>query len=633
MKKQLNRRAFMKNMAAAACAAGAISVPLGCEALAPTNGKKRPNVVVVMADDHRWDLMSCRGHKFLETPHFDQLAREGCLFENAFVTAATCTPSRASFLTGKYPYQASVPRIMHNVSFEMTQTTYPGYLRKAGYHTAYLGKFHIGDGDHSPHKDFDYFVSGGGWEDPEMNVNGEPKKFKGFVDKVVAEQAADYIKKRPFGDKPLFLQVAFKCPHIPFTYPDDMKNLFAEDDIPKPDTYGETVQDSGRHPKMARTRLRVDNRRAPARVARWGGWDGYIKNHYRAAQSLDRHFAIVRKALEEAGMLDDTIVIYTSDHGFSLGDHGFTSKHFAYREPMRIPMIVRYPGEVPAGIRPEEMVQSIDISATVLDLCGVAKPGDMEGRSWRPLFEAQGKPVKNWRDDIWFIFESVDGNIPGQVAVRTKTHKLVRYIDDGYLELYDLVKDPQETNNVAKDPAYAAVLADLKERMENYIERTEWAPRDRHYVKSAWVAGSWPLAEAQKVADGLPAMLDPAQPLLDQPWKKVSAGGNNRMQLADYLKPGQVTILAVPLERKTSFDPGVSLHMGDKTAPRRIMLYRGKPIAASDDKCVLGQYARGGWNFPMPEKKETLYLMFEPGGAKIFEGFFLAPNGYFEMGA
>jgi arylsulfatase A-like enzyme len=389
-KNRFNRRSFMKLAAVqtASVVAGCATVNNKSQAQIKISATgERPNVVLIVSDDHRWDLMSCAGNKYMKTPNLDRLAKEGILFENAFACSSLCSPSRASILTGKYCHQAAATSIIWtNNSFRMQEKPFPARLHDVGYHTSHFGKWHLGEGD-KPMNGYDHWAGFewlGSFFDTKVTINGKIKSFKGFSDDILSNLAAEYITERAGSGQPFCTFLGLKAPHLAFDYPPRLEHAFDGIDIPKPDSYNEDYGETGRLDYLNRL---ID-------VKKWanGGlpmfdnsWEKYVKSYYRSALAIDDAVGNVLNALDDAGIADNTIVIYTSDHGYSLGEHGLTEKHFAHEEAMRIPMIIRYPKMIKRSIRRKELALTIDIAPTLMDICTGSVPPDMVGRSWKPL--------------------------------------------------------------------------------------------------------------------------------------------------------------------------------------------------------------------------------------------------------
>ncbi len=488
-KNTLNRRDFLKALGGAATASAFFSTTgfaAGILSNAFTKIGKRPNIVFVLADDQRADMMSCSGNPYITTPHFDRMAKEGVMFENAFVNVAVCSPSRACFLTGKNAHEVGVPGIINNAqTFHRNEITFPQRLHKAGYATAHFGKWHLGEGEKAkPGYDvWKGFHAVGPYFNPTLSGTGEPKQYKGFTDDVLAELAADYIKKAAKEDKPFCVFVGLKAPHLPFQFPPRYNHTFDKTNISKPVSYDEDYVMNNK-PAFENLPCNIKIREFVGGLKMFSNsWDKYVKSYYRSAQSLDDSLGTILKAVDNSGAAEDTIVIYTSDHGYSLGEHGLTEKHYAYEKCIRIPMLVRYPKMIKPGIRRKEMVLNMDVAPTLLDLADVPIPKDVEGKSWRPLFEAKTGKEQDFRDDFLYYLEGL------HLAVRTKRYKLIEWPNTNFSELYDLEKDPDELKNLIDEPAYTKIRKRLKNRLEEYKKETDLRKKEELKIAEPYFIG------------------------------------------------------------------------------------------------------------------------------------------------
>jgi N-acetylglucosamine-6-sulfatase len=460
------RRDFLKTSAPLAAAGLA-----GCR-----GGAQRPNVLYIITDDQRWDLLSLMGHPYLKTPGMDRIGREGVLFENAFVTTSLCSPSRASFLTGQYAHQHKVQYNRSSEYFENNAVTFPMVLRQAGYYTGYAGKWHIGR-DSSPRPGFDSWCvlpGQGRYYNPLMNVNGDEREIPGHVDDVVGDYAVDFLKEAAGRSEPFCLCTGFKSPHAEQLPAERLKSVFQDIEIPTPPSWNEDYSKSRKSKWVRDAWIHADKFfDGPDQLK--GGWQDFIKDFYRCIMSADENVGKILKALDELGQAENTLVIFVGDNGFFLGEHHLVDKRFPYEESLRIPMLVRWPARIRAGQKLSRMVLNIDVCPTILDACGAAVPDGVMGRSMMPLLE--GAPPADWRTEMFYEYAERIWEHPAILAVRTETHKYIEYIDptDTH-ELYDLVKDPQEMTNVIDDAAYASVLADMKQRLERLKQETGWAP-------------------------------------------------------------------------------------------------------------------------------------------------------------
>ena len=458
-----NRRQFLKT----AFAAPAV--------LRAAQRARRPNVVYIITDDQRWDLLSLRGHPFVRTPNMDRIGREGALFLNSFVTTSLCSPSRATSLTGRYAHQHGVQYNRSSETFDQKEMTFPRLLHEAGYRTGYTGKWHIGN-DASPRPGFDDWAvlpGQGVYNDPVFNVNGGRKTIPGHVDAATAGFAERFLASGDSG-KPFCLCVGIKSPHAGQIPPPELESELSAVEVPKPPGWYEDYARSGRSDAARNTCIHADTFfDGPQQLK--GSWDRFIKDFYRSVMSADRAVGRILDALDRNGLAANTLVIFVGDNGFFLGEHHLVDERFPYEEALRIPMLVRYPKAVRSGAVIPQMALNLDICPTVLDLCGVAIPGNVMGRSLRPLLE--GKPVQGWRTEMFYEYAERIWQTPAMVAVRTGRYKYIEYLDPASTnELYDLAVDPGEMRNAIGDAGYGAVLADMRQRLERLKRATGWKP-------------------------------------------------------------------------------------------------------------------------------------------------------------
>ncbi|MBI1357142.1 MAG: sulfatase-like hydrolase/transferase [Acidobacteria bacterium] len=444
---------------------------------------KKPNIVFVLLDDVRFDDVGFGGHPFVKTPNFDRIAHEGMMFDNAFASTPLCSPNRATILTGQYAHTHGIIDNVDRSAESHKLRTFPRLLHEAGYNTAFIGKWHMGI-DPSARPGFDEWLSikgQGYYFDPEVDDNGEAKKMEGYATDIFSERAAEFIRRER--DAPFALYLSHKAVHpnifqnadgsikdIPedhgFTPPDRLKELYAGETLPRRSNYSEL----GKGKKA----LERDVPGLDPVGAKTATPDDVILNRLRMLTAADEAFAMVLKALDETGQMDDTVVVVTSDHGYFYGEHGlFEERRLAYEETIKIPTAIRYPAVFQAGSKSEAFVESTDFAPTMLDLAGVAIPGDMQGRSLVPL--ADGKTPADWRDAVLIEYFS-DKVWPrlvqmGYQAVRTDRWKLIHYTDlEGMDEMYDLQTDPYEQTNVIDDPAAQEERKKLQGKLEELLK-------------------------------------------------------------------------------------------------------------------------------------------------------------------
>ncbi|MBJ6123228.1 sulfatase [Sphingomonas mollis] len=427
-------------------------------------GVKPKNILVVLTDDHRYDAMGfMKAQDFGDTPTLDRLAREGTHFRNAFVTTALCSPSRASIFTGLYAHQHKV--VDNNHPIPPGLIFYPEYLQAAGYDTAFIGKWHMGDEGAGPQPGFDHWVSfkGQGSYLPSadgLNVDGRQVPQKGYITDELTDYAIDWIGKRP-ADKPWMMHLAHKAVHSEF--------------IPAARHAGRYDKETFRYP--ASMKAGVPGRPAWVENQR-NSWHGvgypyhgtldigdYYKRYMETLLAVDEGLARILALLEERGELDDTVVLYLGDNGFMFGEHGLIDKRTAYEESMRIPMIARCPSLFPAGSVVEQVVANIDIAPTMLAAAGLKAPAGMAGANALPL--AQRQPVP-WRHELLYEYYW-ERNFPQTPTVHSLREDRYKYMHFHGIwdidELYDLAADPHETDNLLARPGHE----DLAERMSGKL--------------------------------------------------------------------------------------------------------------------------------------------------------------------
>jgi len=426
--------------------------------------KERPNIIFLLTDDQRWDQMSCAGHPVLRTPNMDRIAREGVMFRNMFVTTSLCSPSRASFLTGRYVHAHGVKdnKPKTDIAEAEMRHSYPYLLREAGYQTAYVGKFHMGNHP-QPHPGFDYWAAlpgQGRYIDPEFNINGEMKVLKGYSGAVTTDLALDFLKQRK-QDKPFCLALGFKEVHDPRTPPEHLKTLYSDAKVEMPPITKDQFRGK---PAAVRKRFELAGKVAGK------GREENIRNYWRCVISADEQIGRVLNFLDEAKLAENTIVAFAGDNGYFMGEFGLGDKRWGYEPSLRIPMLMRYPKLIKPGTKVDEMALNIDLCPTLLDLAGVSVPKRAHGSSWRPLLE--GRKTK-WRESFLYEYFHEDPYVPPTIrGLRTEQYKYLSYpgSTDGE-ELYDLKADPHEWNNLADKPEHRSLIAKLRaeaERIETH---------------------------------------------------------------------------------------------------------------------------------------------------------------------
>lgn len=463
--------------------------------------QRRPNILYIMTDDQAAGQMSCEGGRILQTPNLDRLAREGARFANCFVTNSLCAPSRATVLTGTYSHINGVFGNSESASaaehLNPSLATFPQALREAGYRTAIVGKWHLTDDP----RGFDYWCvlpGQGVYFDPDFIELGTRKKVKGYATDVTTDLALDWLKRHA-GGQPFCLVYQHKAPHRPFTPAPRHARLLEEIELPHPPTYDDDyatrrvareAEDMKFDVSLAGDYPDLPKHLEPAERKNWI-FQRFVKDHYRALYGVDENLGRVLNYLDESGLAEDTLILYTSDNGFYLGEHGWYDKRFMYEPSLRVPLLVRYPRLKPAGAVIDAFVQNIDFAPTILDFAGVPVPESMQGQSLRPLLE--GERPENWRRSIYYAYFENSWQLrnaqPEQMrdptfryftphrvgphrGVRTERFKLIEFYSEGdYWELFDLEKDPLELNNIYGQAGYGEITKDLKRELRRLRQK------------------------------------------------------------------------------------------------------------------------------------------------------------------
>ncbi len=455
---------------------------------------RRPNIVFILTDDHAAHAMSCYGSRINRTPNLDRIAEAGVRFESCYCTNSICTPSRATILTGTYNHVNGATTLATRLDNRLT--TFPKLLRAAGYQTAIVGKWHLGEGpEHCP-TGFDYWnvlPGQGAYHDPVMIEMGEEKVFEGYATDLIADFSLRWLRERD-RDRPFCLLCHHKAPHRPWEPDAKHERMYEDENIPLPESFDDAYE--GR-PAAEAAFMRVErdmretDLKAPEppglgpRESKIWKYQRYIKDYLRCVASVDDNVGRLLDYLREEGLEQDTIVIYTSDQGFFLGDHGWYDKRFMYEESLKMPMVMSFPGRIAAGTVCHDMVLNVDFAPTLLDYCGIGVPAEFQGSSFRPVLE--GRRPADWQTSMYYRYWMHNDNPHGVWAhygVCTHEHKLIYYYGQPlgqkgarelavtpYWELYDRKKDPCELRNVYGDPAYAGVVRELKTELRLLQER------------------------------------------------------------------------------------------------------------------------------------------------------------------
>jgi len=478
----------------------------------------RPNIIYMMSDDHAYQAISAYGYGLNNTPNIDKLASEGMLFQRAYVTNSICGPSRAVMLTGKHSH---INGFKDNHSrFDSSQQTIAKLLHHAGYQTAVIGKWHLV----SDPQGFDYWniVPGQGqYYNPDFIENGVRRRVPGYVTNLTTDFAINWLDKRDT-TKPFFLMYQQKAPHRNWMPEEKYYHLFDSTNFPVPANYFDDYSTRTRAAKEQEMEIAEDMNDAfdlklalalpeeqkKGLAASWAGvynrmtpeqrqkydaaygpfieafnkaklsgrdlaiwkYQRYMKEYLRCVQSVDDNVGRLMDYLKEKGLDKNTIIIYTSDQGFFLGEHGWFDKRWMYEESFRTPLIVKWPGVIKRKAQTNMMVQNLDYAETILDMAGLPIPADMQGKSFVPLLK--GKQKGNLHDALYYHFyENQEHKVAKHIGVRTDRYKLIYFYENKEWELYDLEKDKSEMNNLYGNSAYAKVQAMMKEKLKEEKER------------------------------------------------------------------------------------------------------------------------------------------------------------------
>lgn len=448
------RRQFLAGAAAAAAAAGTPR--------SRAQGETRPNIVFLLTDDQRYDMLGCAGAPFIRTPAIDAMAAEGVRFTHAFVTTPICCASRASVFTGEYSIRHQLERFDAPLSEEQYARSYPVLLREAGYHSGFIGKWGLGGA--LPAERFDYWR---GFEGQGVFFP-EPDRPERHLTTIMSDQAEEFLRGAP-KDRPFHLSISYKSPHVQdndprqFLYDPRHESLYQDVTIP----YAETATAAHYDALPGFLKDTEARKRWERRFANDALYQQMVKGYYRLITGVDESVARIRAVLEDIGAAENTIIVFHSDNGFFLGERGWAGKWTGHEESLRVPLIVFDPragGAVRGQVR-ENLALNIDIAPTLLAYAGVPAPAAMQGTDLAPICANGDGP---WRDA--FYFEHHFGrdrvpSIPANEGVRTKRWKYIRWVDAQplYEELYDLAADPKETANLAGAAAHAGDLAAMRE--------------------------------------------------------------------------------------------------------------------------------------------------------------------------
>ncbi|MDP4776953.1 MAG: sulfatase [Opitutales bacterium] len=471
----------------------------------------RPNILFLFSDDHAPQSISAYGSKINQTPNIDRLADEGIIFRNSFCANSICAPSRANILTGKHSHLNG--QRDNRDTFDGSQVTFPQILQAAGYHTAIFGKWHLRS-DPTGFDEWMVYPGQGHYYNPDYRTPEGTKRITGYSVDVTAGLALDFLKRRPT-DQPFMLMCQFKAPHRQWLPGPKYHHLYADEEIPEPETLFDDYQ--GRTSSAAKHEMGIDEhmvmtfdlmvpsegtfdwKRMNAaqkelwkstydarnkatqpenltgkELVRWK-YQRYIKDYLRCVAAVDENIGHILDYLSESGLDKNTIVIYSSDQGFYLGEHGWFDKRWMYEESLRMPLIMRWPGTIQPGSEVTELVQNIDYAPTLIEIANAAVPGEIQGKSLLPFLK--NEPADDWRDSIYYhYYEHGFHGVPRHEGVRNARYKLIHFYHTNEWELFDLEKDPSEMKSQFDNPEYAEVRKNLEielQRLRQNYDVTE----------------------------------------------------------------------------------------------------------------------------------------------------------------
>lgn len=483
----MNPQTYLRStLLAAGLACGFLT---GCRPGAAGDARtNRPNLVVLVTDDHRWDALGASGNPIIQTPALDALAGDGVRFRNAYVTSPICMISRASIFSGHYGRRHGIHDFRTDFSPEAFARTYPALLRSAGYWSGFIGKYGVGTS--MPEDEFDVwhgFPGQGKYET--QDPQGRPI----HLTRLMGDQAVDFVENAP-ADRPFVLSVSFKAPHVQDGDPRQFipdpayASLYADVSIPLPKTAGSEHLE--RLPPFLRSDSTEARLRWKLRFATPEMHQSSVKNYYQLLTQVDDVVGEIREALRRRALEDNTVIVFLGDNGFFLGEHGLAGKWYGYEESIRVPLIVYDPRlpEARRGQVRDEMALNVDIAPTLLAAAGLPIPPEMQGRDLMPLL--RGERVA-WREDFLFEHLFPHARIPRSDGVVAGRYKYLRYIDQApvYEQLFDLERDPDETINLAGRPDHAEVLRRMRERYTQLVAEAGGAPERVTAVAAAPPAG------------------------------------------------------------------------------------------------------------------------------------------------
>ena len=484
--------------------AGALLLAVLLSSFAPPKASmaesdKRPNILFIMSDDHGYQAMSCYGSKVNQTPNLDRLAKEGMRFDRCFVTNSICGPARAVILTGKYSHLNGFTR--NGLQFDGKQQNVAKLLRHAGYQTAVIGKWHL----KSTPTGFDHYnvlIGQGPYYNPPMLTAEGRVKRTGYTTEVITDELLKWFREERDSDKPFFVMYQHKAPHRNWQPGPNYLDHYDGVTLPEPETLFDDYEGRGTPAKTQKMSIASDlnpndlkftkpRGLTPEQLEAWNqaygpkneafqkaGLTGkdlvrwkyqrYVKDYLRCVDAVDDNVGRVLDYLDESGLAKNTVVLYSSDQGWYLGEHGWFDKRWMYQESFRTPLLVRWPGKIKPGSVSTDFAMNLDFTETFLEIAGVAIPSDMQGKSLVPILN--GRTPADWRKSVYYHYYEFPGahSVRRHYGVRTKRYKLIYFYESAIdeWELFDLEKDPLELQSVYSNPKYAPVVKELKQELQ-----------------------------------------------------------------------------------------------------------------------------------------------------------------------
>ncbi len=537
------------------CIVAVFTVFCGLSAVASGVESSRPNILFIFSDDHATQAIGAYGSEINQTPNLDRIADEGAIFRNSFCANSICGPSRACILTGKHSHRNGFLR--NGNKFDGSQTTFPKLMQRAGYQTAVIGKWHLST-DPTGFDHWEVLPGQGSYYNPDfIRMNHSRKHYQGYCTDIITDLALDWLKQDRDPDKPFIMMCQHKAPHRNWTPPPRHFSLYRNEDIPEPATlfddykrrsqllkqnemsikdhfqwahdmkfHGEILFPRhfavrGRNGEYTRMtdkqkvvwdaqyepeneefiRLMESGDLSDAQVVSWK-YQRYIKDYLRCIQAVDDGVGRLLNYLDEARLANNTIVIYSSDQGFYLGEHGWYDKRWMFEESLKMPFLIRWPGVVESGTNASALIQNIDYGPTFLEVAGADVPNEMQGRSMVEVFRNNGRPTASWRDAVYYAYyeNASVHNVPVHDGIRTDRYKLMYFPRSREWNLFDLREDPCELESRHDDSRYTEILEGLKKRYVDIRDFYEvnsavipatrgdehrWKDRDRQLTENA----------------------------------------------------------------------------------------------------------------------------------------------------